>query len=658
MKPGRNENCPCGSGVKYKRCCGRASAPPPTAAAPHPARTPQRPPRTPHPNEIGALVALVDRDRLSEAERQAQTLLTVYPDAGLLWKILGVALMRQGKDPLQALQKASDLLPADAEALGNLGLAQHDQRLWAEALPNLTRALDLRPNDEQTLVAAANALVALGRASESVALYRRVLRLNPRSVEALNHLGNVRRASGDLRDAISLYAQAVEADPALAESHCNLGNALLESRRVDEAVASYERAVAINPHSALAHVSLATGLRLQARGADAASSCRAALALAPDDAEALSLLGELEADRGRFAEAHELFHRAIAVDPNFPFAFCSIAAHRKMTAADTAWVDGVSSLRAGRPPLRHAINLNFAVGKYFDDVQRYDQAFERYRHAHELAKVYGSTYDAAKLTRRIDRLMSIFDAPCVSAAEGCGLASELPVFVIGMPRSGTSLAEQILASHPSVFGAGEVVFWDAAFNAYETAGTAAEEAARRLRPLAREYLDRIRAVSGGATRVVDKLPANFLYAGMILAALPGARIIHMRRHPVDTCLSIYFQNFFNMAAYANDLGDLADYYTQYLRITAHWRAVLPAVKVLEVPYEGLIEDQEGWSRRMLDFIGLPWDPQCLNFHETERPVLTASKWQVRQKIHHQSAGRWRNYRSHLGPLRRLSADIG
>ena len=642
-KPGRNESCPCGSGKKYKHCCALETA--------------QASARTAlHPGEIGALVALIDRERLSDAEHGAVALLRVHPDAGMLWKILGVALMRQDKDPLPALRRAARLLPNDAEAHGNLGLALRDRGHWPEAWVSLKRALDLRPEDEEVLVAAAGALTALGRAQESVPLYQRMLRLNARSVEALNSLGNVLRDLGQLRDAMGLYRRAVELDPARAESHCNLGNALLESRRIEEAAASYTQAVAVDPRSALAQVSLATALRLQARGAEAESACRTALALEPIYVEALSLLGELRADQGRFAEAEELFQQAITLDPDFPFAFCGIAAHRKMTASDTQWLEGARSLLAKQLPLRHAINLRFALGKYSDDLERYDEAFGHYRQAHELATRYGYKYDAQKLARRVDRLISIFDARFMSTSAARGLRSELPVFILGMPRSGTSLAEQILASHPAVFGAGEIVFWDAAFRAQEAAGFASDWGPQRLSSIAGEYLERIGALSGGAERVVDKMPANFLYAGLIQAALPEARIIHMRRDPIDTCLSIYFQNFYNMPGYANDLGHLGDYYGQYLRITDHWRQVLPATRLLEVPYEGLVADQEGWSRRMLEFIGLPWDPRCLNFQETDRIVITASKWQVRQKIHTRSAGRWRNYEKHLGPLRRFLGE--
>jgi tetratricopeptide (TPR) repeat protein len=675
-----------------------------------------------NPREIGALVALVDQNRLGEAERRARALLGVHPGAGMLWKILSVTLLRQGKDALPALQRAAELMPRDAEAHANLGAALHDRGQWAQAAASLFRALALRPDDAGTLIDAANALKGMGRAREAVPLYRRAIELQPRLAEAHNNLGNaflalgeaddaagcyrrvlaidptlsvahnnlglalaargqpeeaaasyrqavllnpgyaeamsnlgnVLRNLGDHREAASLYARAVEILPANAESHCNLGNALLELGRIDAAAESFRRALALQPEHPLAHVSLATALRLQRRGEEAEASCRAALAVDPNYAEALSLLGELHADRGRFSDAEELFRRAIAVDPQLAFAYWSIAAHRKMTQHDAAWLNGAQALLAKRLPLGQEISLRYALGKYFDDIGRYDEAFGHFQHANELAKRQGSNYDGEKLSRRVHEIIRHFDAPFVRRQRPHASDSELPVFIVGMPRSGTSLAEQILASHPDAFGAGELTFWDAAFAAFEKSQRDGAADANLISGAAEGYLDILTGFSGTARRVIDKNPSNFLYAGLIHAAFPKARIIHMRRHPIDTCLSIYCQHFFNMGAYANDLNDLAHYHDEYVRITDHWRSVLPATALLEVPYEALIEDQEGWTRRMLDFIALPWDAKCLDFHRTDRVVVTASKWQVRQKIHAASVGRWRNYQRFLGPLLRLA----
>ena len=432
---------------------------------------------------------------------------------------------------------------------------------------------------------------------------------------------------------------------------------LFELRRTHEAVASFARALALKPDYAPALLGMAVALRQQRRPAEAERSCQAALAADPNYVEALSFLGELRADRGRFAEAEELFQRAIAIQPDFAAAYFGIATHRKMTQATTR-----PGSRARKPccPGHCRWHRTSACTMRWASTSTtsgdYDRAFEHYRQANELSKRYESTYEPAQLTERVDQIIRSCDAAFLQRFAAQGSGSELPVFIVGMPRSGTSLTEQILASHPAVVGAGELPFWNGAFTAYRKAEIKGPIDANLIPGMAADYLERLAAECDGGARVVDKMPANFLYAGLLHAAFPRARIIHMQRHPLDTCLSIYFQNFFNMGPYANDLEDLAHYYGEYLRVMNHWRALLPATALLEIPYEALIEDQEGWSRRMVEFIGLPWDPKCLDFHQTDRVVITASKWQVRQKIHAASAGRWRNYEKYVAPLREALGD--
>jgi hypothetical protein len=266
---------------------------------------------------------------------------------------------------------------------------------------------------------------------------------------------------------------------------------------------------------------------------------------------------------------------------------------------------------------------------------------------------HGSKYDRGKLTAQVDQIIGQFGSAFVRESHAGASASELPVFIIGMPRSGTSLTEQILASHPEVFGAGEPRFWDSAFGAFTSTARQSNAGASAFSGMAGDYLAQVSASAGAARRVVDKMPANFLYAGLIHAVFPQAKFLHMQRHPFDTCLSIYFQNFSALHPYAADLDDLVHCYGQYVRITNHWRAVLPATTLLEIPYEALIEDQEYWSRRMLEFIGMPWNPQCLDFHQTQRVIITASRWQVRQRINAEAVGRWRNYEKYVAPLRPL-----
>jgi tetratricopeptide (TPR) repeat protein len=743
VKPSRNELCSCGSGRKFKHCHGGLA----NAAG--------LSPQTVSPQQIGSLVMLLQQDRPAAAELQAWEAIKSYPSAGMLWKILGVALAHQRKDALQALRRAAELMPKDAEALRNLGAALHDRGAWDEALPTLQAALALEPEHSAALVDAADSLRGLGRVREAVPLYQKALALNAQDVEALNNLGNAyleladhqralehyelarrlrpmdaqvsgnvahallllgrldeaitlgRRAvtldptlaiahnnlglalaaqgkraeaadsyqealrlqpayvealnnhgnllreMGDRRAAVALYRQAVELDPRSAESHCNLGNALFEIRRVRESVLAFRQAIALQPQYAPAYLSLAFALRQRRRPDEARQNCEAALAINPNYVEAIAFLGELHADSGQFAEAERLFRRAIELDPTFSHAFASIATHRRMQLSDASWLHGAVSLLARPQPLGHEINLRYALGKYFDDVGQYDDAFGQYHKANELTKRFGARYDRTGLQERIDRLIGSFDAELWQKAEPLASQSQIPVFVVGMPRSGTSLAEQILASHPQVYGCGEVGFWTAAYENWRDAEKQGPPPLHLIPDMTQRYLERMSAVAGGATRIIDKMPANFMYAGLIRAAFPRARIIHMQRDPLDTGLSIYFQNFFNIGPWANDLEDLAHYYGEYVRITRHWRGLLPQENFLDVPYEGLIADQPGWTRRMLEFLGLPWDDRVLEFHKTERVVITASKWQVRQKIHSASAGRWHHYEKHLGPLAAL-----
>ena len=745
--PGRNDACPCGSGRKYKQCCGALGAAPPGTDGAGEAPDPQR---------ISGLVALIEQGHLQQAERETRQLLERSPGAGILWKVLSVAQLRQGKGALEALQHAAQLLPEDAEAHGNLGSELYRAQRWPQALASLERALELNPRDLNALIEVANTLRALSRPGEAQPLYERALQIDPNEAEARNNLGNtcfelgrfaeaaahyrqaltrrgedasihcnlatalqklgsfaeaaassrdaierapglaaahnqlglaltglgrrkeaiasLRRAlalnpgsleasdnlaellreEGERREAIAICEKALEIDPRRASTYFTLGKALFDLRNLPGAVDNYRRALELSPHDSAVQLALAATLRVQGQANAALAQVEAVLRREPAGVEALALLGELRADRGQFAEALDLFGRALSLDPEYPSLYCSIAAHRRMRAEDAGWLAGVERLLSRPLPLPHQVGLNFALGKFYDDTARYEPAFEHYRRANDLSARDGARYDAAKLESHVAQLMRSFDRAGIERLQRYASGSERPVFIIGMPRSGTTLTEQIIASHPEAFGAGEVRFWDSALKEFEALPPGEGAADGFVKSIAARYLERIGSESAAATRVTDKMPANFLYAGLIHSVFPRACILHVTRHPLDTCVSIYFQNFFNMATYGRDLGSLAHYYGEYLRVMAHWRSVLPAHALLEIPYEGLVADQEGWTRRMLEFIGLPWDARCLDFQETARVVITASRWQVRQRISAASVGRWRNYERHLEPLRHLA----
>jgi tetratricopeptide (TPR) repeat protein len=611
------------------------------------------------PAHLTAMVELANAlqlcGRFAEAVATYRRVLDIEPQVAELHNNLGNALKDLGEltDALASYARALAIKPDFAEAHSNLGNALRGLGRFDEAALSCRRALAIRPDFAQAHNNLGNALKDLGQLHDALASYGRALELDPGFADAHCNLGNALRDVGRLREALVSYRRALELEPALAAAHNNLGNVHFDLMQVHEAEACYAQALALRPDYVHAHTSLARVLRQQGRAAAAEASCRRALCVAPGCADGIAFLAELHADRGEFAEAEALFGRALAIDPDLPAACAGLPRSRRMADSDSTWLATAQRLVARNLPLRQAIYMRFAIGKYFDDVKNYEQAFESYRLANELTKKFGAVFDRSEFTRQVGRILHAYGREWLSRVRYQGAPSERPVFIVGMPRSGTSLAEQILASHPAVFGAGELQFWNDAATVFDSSAGAATEA-NMIGRFAQDYLRQLGELSSDARRVVDKMPTNFVILGLIHAALPNARIIHMRRNPIDTCLSIYFQNFSIEHAYANDLADLAHYYSEYMRLMAHWRAALPEGSILDVSYEGLVSHVEASTRRMLEFIGLPWDGRCLDFHATNRTVITSSKWQVRQKINNTSVNRWRNYERFIGPLRRLA----
>jgi tetratricopeptide (TPR) repeat protein len=599
--------------------------------------------------DVGQLAAMITGGRYAALEERSRELLVRDPASGIVWKAFGISLAEQGKDALQAMQTAARLLPDDAEAHVNLANVMLDLGRLEEAVAGYRRALAINANLAVAHGKLGNALQRLGRLDDAVASYHKALALRPDYADGHNNLGNALQNLGRPEDAVAHYRRALQINPGNAEAHNNLGSAYQGLGSLDDAVASYERAIRLKPRYAEAHNNLAVVLRILGRAAEAEASCHRALEVDPNLAATLALLADLRIDAGRFEEAATLFKRALAIDPELPDAWAGIPRLRKMTAEDAPWLAEAQRIAAQGLPARQEVRLRYAIGKCFDDTLDFARAFDNYRRANELEKLYRDRYDRQRQTQAVNRIVRRYDRHWVNQIRADAIESPRPVFIIGMPRSGTTLAEQILASHPAVFGAGELPFWtDASAIQDSTSDGAIGDAA--LSVLGRDYLTRLEGSSSDAPRVTDKMPGNVWSLGLIHAALPNTRFIHMQRNPIDTCLSIYFQHFETGHAYANDLEDLAHHYREYLRVMEHWRAILPSELILDVPYEALVDEQETWSRTMLEFIGLPWDTRCLDFHRTERAVITASRWQVRQTISRASVGRWRNYREFVEPL--------
>jgi tetratricopeptide (TPR) repeat protein len=491
---------------------------------------------------------------------------------------------------------------------------------------------------------------AQGSHTEAIHCYQELLELDPRHATAHNNLGACLLRLARYPEAEVEFRRAIDLKPKHTEALCNVATVLRWRGRTAESETALRSVLKVSPQHVEARVSLGLTLILAGRPDDARGCFEKALKLAPRHLDALIGAAEIALSDGRFEEAEALIKRALEADPEAPEAWAILPKLRKMTRSDVAWVAGAERIAGSRIAAMHEATLRFAIGKYYDDVRDFARAFRSFQRANELQKMAAIPYDRQARTGFIDDLLRVYTRETLSRAGLRASDSERPVFVVGMMRSGTSLVEQIISSHPEAKGAGELNFWlEAARKHY---GTLRHELpGKSLRTKwAEAYLQRLGRYSPDALRVVDKSNLNTDFLGIIHVVFPRARFIHVQRDPIDTCLSCYFQQFGSFLNFTMDLSDLAQYYREHRRLVDHWREVLPPERFLDVPYAKLVTDPERWTRKIVDFLGLAWDPRCLNFHETPRYVLTASAWQVRQKMYQSSVGRWRNYEKFIGPL--------
>ena len=510
-----------------------------------------------------------------------------------------------------------------------------------------------QPNDAKYLLAQGNKSIARGAYPEAIGFYQDLIGIAPRNLVALNNLGAALSKLGRYKEAERYFFQAIKVDPGFPDAYSNIGTTLLVRGQYSDAENFLRRALKLNPRFVDARINLGLTLAFMSRMRDAKSHFEKALKQEPRNSDALVGMALIAKTEGSFDQAEVLLNRALQVSPRMSKALASQAGMRKMSTSDGAWLERAEEVAAsGIDPLDES-ELRFAVGKYYDDVKNFKRAFDSYARANDLLKPIAEPYDRDGYKHFVDATIKAYTPATVARAAAGASASMQPVFVVGMPRSGTSLTEQIISSHPSAAGAGELEFWSQAVHEHEAQikdGSFGESTRSKL---AEAYLRTLKAKSGEALRIVDKAPVNSDHLGMIHSVFPNARVIYMQRDPIDTCLSCYFQKFVLSLNFTIDLEDLADYYRQHQRLVAHWRAVLPAGTILDVPYEDLVADQEGWTRKILEFLGLEWDERVLNFQNTKRTVVTASFWQVRQKIYNNSVRRWRNYEKFIGPLLKL-----
>jgi tetratricopeptide (TPR) repeat protein len=531
---------------------------------------------------------------------------------------------KQPADPIAAHRLTVALDPASAGALNDLGRALEDIRQYAEAERCYRRALAIDPQSSRILVNVALAARRQGDLDEALALLLRAATIDPNDAETAVRLASVHIARKEQREARAACERALTLDPDRPEALNLMGVLAAAEGQNDAAITYYRAALERNPRLTQAHNNLGNALR----------------------------------ELGHLAEARAAFAAALATDPASTVAYHNLAETQKIEPDDPCLAAMIHlATNAGALTGEERAELDFALAKAHADIGAHERAAVHLLRGNATVRAR-VPYQEKTTLGLFERIRRTFTTELIRRHEGRGDPSTTPILIVGMPRSGTTLVEQILASHPKVHGAGELMDLPSIiYGARDANGVSAHfpEFVGMLEPgaLARfgaAYAESLRARASGAARVTDKLPANFLHVGLVHLALPQARIIHVRRHPLDTCLSCFAKLFANELHFTYDLAELGRYYRAYADLMAHWRDVLPDGAMLEVDYEDVVADAQTQVRRLLAYCGLTWDDACLRYYETRRPVRTASAVQVRQPIFASSIGRWKAYEPMLAPL--------
>jgi tetratricopeptide (TPR) repeat protein len=550
--------------------------------------------------------------------------------------------------------------PDHSQTLYLLGVLGLQRGAFGKAAGLLQRVIDLRPDHAEAKFSLGRAFGALGRPEEAEAMFRACLALAPDHADARLSLGTAQQARGAYGDAEASFHRVLEIDPKSYRALANLGSLCMLFGRGSEGEAYLAQAVALRPDDPQLLCNLAASYKGQGRLTLALETYDRVLGAEPVNVEALAGKANVLEKMGEDQAALDLtlpLVEAGNTNPNVALIFAALASGAGRSDQALALLQRI--LNSQTTGTEQRCKLLFAEARLLEQAGEYDRAFQAVSAANDLVP---RTFDVAGHDRRIDRIIETYGAETFPRLPRAGNESKLPVFIVGMPRSGKSLSEQILASHPAVFGTGELPYMDRAARSL-AAGPGMEDGyLERVGELDREALDQIAEAhlaklhqrGGQAIRVTDTMPYNYLLLGFIAQLFPKARIIHCLRDPLDTCLACFFKDFRYANAQTTDLVHLGAYYRSYRRLMDHWHRVLD-VPILTVHYEDLVADSEAWSRKLVDFADLDWDPHCLHFHESQHTVESASYDVVREPLNTRWVGLWRHYEGHLGPLQKALA---
>jgi tetratricopeptide (TPR) repeat protein len=651
-----------------------------------------RPRRADARNLLG--VALHRLDQRDEAMKTVREAIGLNPNNPNFYCNLGEMERRAGHlDAAEAaIRRALAIDPNNIQALNNVGIVHYDKREFHKAIECYRKVTALKPDHAEAYNNLGNALRAIGRPAEAIAEYENAIERRDAYAEAYNNMGITLREMQKFEEAERAFQRAIAFRPRYVEATNNLANLLIFNKRYEDALRLLGELLKTHPKEPrtlvnVARTQLMRGANLQAERAvkallkdhpdnvealnlyaqicheldrfdEALESLERVLAQRPGDLEALNLYGVVLKSVGRLDDARNAFIKALELQPRALGAYSNIVDLEKFTPDNPLFIAMRGILeRAKFPENERYMAMHFALGKAYDDMGECEKALHHFGVGTRLKRAT-ITYDEAEVFAFFDDVRQTFDEGYFKKRPFDGKPTSLPIFIIGMPRSGSTLTEQIIQSHPEVYGAGEIKTLSYAIGSARMKYPGLPKfpaMARSMRPtqfaaIADIYLNAVSSYSPTAKRVTDKLLTNYYFAGLIHTLFPNAKIIHTMRNPVDTCYSSYTKLFKDEMSHSYDFRDLGRYYGKYYELMAHWRKVLPPGVMLDVQYEDVVADTEAKAREIIAFLGLDWDERCLKFHESDRPVKTASVSQVRKPLYTSSVARWRRYGDGLKPL--------
>lgn len=546
---------------------------------------------------------------------------------------------------------AADRRVADAFARHKRGEVQFAYGVYRQVL-------DEQPNHAAALHYLGLVAQQTGRSSEARELLQRSIEIDPADPRAHNHLGQVLFALDRRAEAVASFEQALALDPEHTDAMNNLAN-LIKTRDLDRAIALYRRVLELRPEASHAAYNLANALQSDDQYGEAQLLFERAIQLDADNHLAHHNLGVLLEQQGRFDAAMTHYQAARRINPKHARSLARLLSLRSYEPDEQSVRDAEVMIASNRTAQPDQVRLHGGLGKHYERRKDFDQAFEHFSAANALSAAQAAPFDISRVRTYFDRIISTFTSAHFQTARPLGNPTAQPIFIVGLPRSGTTLTEQILGSHPAVLTTGELPamsrivrnMWPPYPEPVATAG------ATTLDGWADEYFRELHAVAAGhsdltadsALRITDKFPLNFIHLGLIATLFPNARIVHCQRDPLDIGISCYAERFGLEDDFTTDLRHFGEYFLEHERIMKHWRAVLP-MQILELRYEDLVADAAACSRTLIAHCGLEWDNSCLAFQHHERPIQTPSRWQARQAIYRTSVGRWRSYEKQLAPL--------